>query len=119
MENLVQLFTLLSEPVRLQLLGMLSKGERCVCELYGPLGLQQSTVSRHLTTLRTAGVVNSRRVGTWMHYSLSPERWKEEWHAVLPIAIKQAAKEVNKMESSGECCIPETKFVKLRKETVK
>jgi ArsR family transcriptional regulator, arsenate/arsenite/antimonite-responsive transcriptional repressor len=91
MEDLVQLFTVLSEPVRLQLLGRLASGEQCVCKLYGALGLPQSTVSRHLGLLRLTGIVTARRKGTWMHYRLATEQWPEEWQPILDAAIKAAA----------------------------
>ena len=95
MEALSQLFNLLSEPVRLRLLAMIAQEERCVCKLHEPLGIQQSTASRHLMLLRTAGVVKARRVGTWMHYSLAPESWKEEWRVILPLAIAEAEKHLD------------------------
>ena len=93
MDNLAQLFALLSEPVRLKLLALLSKGERCVCKLHEPLGLRQSTASRHLMLLRTAGILSARRAGQWVHYRLAPELWKVEWKKILPVAIAMAAKE--------------------------
>lgn len=103
MENLSQLFTLLSEPVRLRLLVILAGGERCVCKLHEQLGVQQSTASRHLGLLRMAGIVTARRVGTWMHYRLSPETWKDEWKAILPLAINEAEKQL-KLPSDGDAC---------------
>jgi DNA-binding transcriptional ArsR family regulator len=105
MENLAQLFVLLGETIRLKLLALLTGGERCVCKLYEPLGLPQSTVSRHLMLLKTAGVVASRRVGTWMHYRLSPETWKDEWKEVLPVAIEAAKKQLVLLDGSD--CNPE------------
>ena len=104
MENLTQLFSLLSDPTRLKLLALLSYGERCVCKLHEPLGLQQSAVSRHLMLLRTAGVVSSHRVGTWIHYRLAPELWKPEWKDSLPIAIESAVKQLTPAELKGTQC---------------
>jgi ArsR family transcriptional regulator, arsenate/arsenite/antimonite-responsive transcriptional repressor len=97
MNNLSQLFSLLSDPSRLKILALLSKGERCVCKLYEPLGLQQSVVSRHLMLLRTAGVVVQSRLGTWMHYRLAPELWKSEWKEILPLAIAKAEAQLNEI----------------------
>ena len=104
MDNLSMLFGLLSDPARLKLLGLLSSGERCVCKLYEPLGLQQSTVSRHLSLMKTAGIVASRRVGTWMHYRIAPELWKVDWNDVLPAAISSAAKQLKLNFPEIECC---------------
>lgn len=91
MQDLAQLFTLLSEPVRLQILGRLASGEQCVCKIFEALGLPQSTVSRHLALFRAAGIVAARRKGTWMHYRLTPESWPEEWRAILELVIAEAS----------------------------
>ncbi len=115
MDNLAQLFGLLSDPVRLKLLGLLAGGERCVCQLHEPLGLQQSTASRHLMLLRTAGVVTSRRVGTWMHYRIAPELWKAEWKTILPQAIETAAKQLQMVTPKIICSAP--KAMKPSKES--
>lgn len=60
------------EPTRLSLLALLTEGEVCVCDLVTALDLPQPTVSRHLSVLRDAGFVETRRVGTWMWYRLAP-----------------------------------------------
>lgn len=90
MDNLTQLFTLLSDPVRLRLLAFLSHGEDCVCRIHQALGLTQSTASRQLGILRTAGIVSVRRQGVWMHYKIAPDLWKPEWREILPVAIHAA-----------------------------
>ncbi len=105
MDSLAYLFSLLSKPVRLRLLALLAQDERCVCKLYEPLGIQQSTASRHLSLLKAAGIVTAHRVGTWMHYRLSPETWKDEWRAVLPLAIAEAEKHLP-LYGDGEVCSP-------------
>jgi ArsR family transcriptional regulator len=73
------LFKALSDPTRLRIAALLAlKGEVCVCYLAEALGAQDFKVSRHLAILRAAGVVEARRAGTWMHYSLAPPRSKVE-----------------------------------------
>ncbi len=63
---------LLSDPTRLRcLLLMRSEGELCVCELTHALDEIQPKVSRHLATLREAGVVRDRRAGQWIFYRLN------------------------------------------------
>ncbi len=64
-------FKALSETVRLRILALLIEGERCVCDLMAVLDLPQSTVSRHLATLRTTGWIKGRRQGQWMYYRLA------------------------------------------------
>lgn len=67
-------FKMLADNTRLRcLLLMQAEGELCVCELTHALNLSQPKVSRHLAHLREAGVIVSRRNGTWMNYSISPQ----------------------------------------------
>jgi len=81
MDTEAQLFKALSEPVRLRIMALLSRGERCVCDLMAVLDMPQSTVSRHLAYLKNAGLINGQRQGAWMFYRLAePET---ELHAGL------------------------------------
>jgi ArsR family transcriptional regulator, arsenate/arsenite/antimonite-responsive transcriptional repressor len=48
-------------------------GEACVCELTGPLGLTQPTISHHLKILVDAGIFTRDKRGVWAYYSLVPE----------------------------------------------
>lgn len=66
-----KMFRALGDPTRLRLVALLSYGELCVCHLTAALQLPQSTVSRHLALLRSAGLVDARRQGSWMHYRLA------------------------------------------------
>jgi len=63
---------LLSDPTRLRcLLLMRAEDELCVCELTHALDEIQPKISRHLATLREAGVVRDRRAGQWIFYRLN------------------------------------------------
>lgn len=76
-ERLAAGFKVLADPQRLRLLSLLaaSRGqEACVCELTGPLGLSQPTVSHHLRLLHAAGLVQRERRGTYAYYRLDSER---------------------------------------------
>jgi ArsR family transcriptional regulator, arsenate/arsenite/antimonite-responsive transcriptional repressor len=68
-----RLFKALGDETRLRIVALLSHGELCVCHLEEALGLSQPKVSRHLATLRAAGVVEDRRDGTWVYYRLLPQ----------------------------------------------
>lgn len=71
-ESYAQFFKCLSEPVRLRILFLLLKrGELCVCDLVDSLEISQSVVSRHLAYLRNNGILNSRRDGAWVYYTLA------------------------------------------------
>ena len=58
------------EPSRLRILKVLEEGELCACHLVDLLGFAQPTVSRHLSILRTAGLVTERKDGRWTYYRL-------------------------------------------------
>jgi ArsR family transcriptional regulator len=69
--DLVPLFSALADRTRLRLLNLMRGGEICVCYFVAILDETQPKVSRHLAYLRRAGLVNARRDGKWIHYSLS------------------------------------------------
>lgn len=60
----------LADENRVRLLLVLGEREVCVCQLVEFLGLAPSTVSKHLSILRQARLVNSRKQGRWIYYSL-------------------------------------------------
>jgi len=69
--TIVDFLKQLSDQTRLRSLLLLHKeGELCVCELTHALGLSQPKISRHLAHLRDSGIVESRREGLWVYYSL-------------------------------------------------
>lgn len=70
-ETLAELFRLLSQPARLQILLVIGKGEACVCHLEAALGLRQAYISQQLTVLRDAGLVQPIRDGRNIYYRLS------------------------------------------------
>ena len=62
----------LSDPTRVRILGLLAGGEVCVCHIHEALDIPQPTASRHLASLRKAGIVDTRRDGLWIYYRLAP-----------------------------------------------
>jgi ArsR family transcriptional regulator len=60
----------LGHPSRLLMLEALVEGELCVCDLQSLVGSDLSTVSKHLSLLREAGLVQSRKDGLWVYYRL-------------------------------------------------
>jgi ArsR family transcriptional regulator, virulence genes transcriptional regulator len=67
----------LADANRLLIINELSQGELAVNEITHRLGLQQSNVSKHLSLMREHGLVNSRREGSSVYYSLSDSRISE------------------------------------------
>ena len=60
----------LAHPSRLYMVEVLSGGERCVCELTEMVGADISTVSKHLSVLKAAGILNDEKRGMQVFYSL-------------------------------------------------
>ena len=60
----------LAHPTRLFIVNELSKGERCVCELREKIGADLSTVSKHLSVLKNAGIVEDDKRGLQVFYRL-------------------------------------------------
>jgi len=61
----------LGDTTRLRLLNLMGSQELCVCYFVEVLDQPQPKISRHLAYLRNAGLVTSRREGTWMHYRIA------------------------------------------------
>jgi ArsR family transcriptional regulator len=60
----------LAHPGRLLMVDELSRGERCVCDLAALVGSEMPTISRHLSVLRNAGIVDDEKRGTQVFYRL-------------------------------------------------
>lgn len=69
-EKRSQVFKALAHPARLFIVEQLAAGERCVCELTAMLELDTSTVSKHLSVLKNAGVVYDEKRGLMVYYSI-------------------------------------------------
>jgi ArsR family transcriptional regulator, arsenate/arsenite/antimonite-responsive transcriptional repressor len=73
MRDAAQFFKALSDEARLKILWLLfNHDELCVCDVMAALGITQSKASRHLITLRHAGIVRGRKEGLWSYYALCP-----------------------------------------------
>jgi ArsR family transcriptional regulator len=73
------------DPTRTRILKLLEAGPLCVCQVQAVLGLAPSTVSKHLTLLKSAGLVTDRRDGRWIHYALATEERNLHARAVLAL----------------------------------
>jgi ArsR family transcriptional regulator len=70
LEARAQIIKALAHPTRLFMVDELARGERCVCELTGMIGADMSTVSKHLSVLRQAGIVEDEKRGLQVWYRL-------------------------------------------------
>ena len=84
---LTRLFRALGDETRLRIVALLSNGELCVCHLENALDLNQSNASRQLGILKAAGIVDSRREGTWVYYSIAPQE-----HELVAAALEVLTK---------------------------
>jgi ArsR family transcriptional regulator len=91
-------FHALSDETRLEIVGLLSHGERCVCDLQQMLGAAQSRLSFHLKTLKESGLVTDRREGRWIYYGLN----RAALHAIA--AFAQAVKPGRHAGSCARAC---------------
>jgi ArsR family transcriptional regulator len=60
----------LADPTRIRILALLRNSPVCVCHVHTALDVPQPTASRHLAHLKRAGLVESCRIGLWVHYGL-------------------------------------------------
>jgi ArsR family transcriptional regulator, arsenate/arsenite/antimonite-responsive transcriptional repressor len=83
MVDFVPFFKALCNSTRAQIIEFLLGGERCVCEMTGPLDQSQPLVSHHLALLRDAGLVRMRNEGTRTYYSIDWDRFDGDLEGFL------------------------------------
>lgn len=69
----VRVFKAFCDENRLRILEMLRTGEKCACKLLDDLHITQSTLSHHMKILCDAEIVQGRKDGKWVYYSIDPE----------------------------------------------
>ncbi len=77
--RLAAMFKAIGNPVRLQIIDMLSRygGQACVCDVESLFDLSQPTISHHLKVLRKAGLIDSEQRGLWRYYFVRPAALQE------------------------------------------
>ena len=95
-------FKALSNPTRAQIIEFLLGGERCVCEMTGPLDQSQPLVSHHLALLRDAGLVSMRGEGSRTYYSIAWERFDGDLNGFLEhvALLRSAPPDLERTESA-------------------
>ena len=69
----VKVFKAFCDENRLRILEMLRTGEKCACKLLDDLQITQSTLSHHMKILCDADIVQGRKDGKWVYYSVNPK----------------------------------------------
>lgn len=108
--SISELLTVISAPARLEILLIIGAGEACVCHLEARLGYRQAYISQHLMALRQAGLLDSRREGKYVFYSLArPELMGLLEQAALVADVKLPVVKAVSPEAQCACpnCAPE------------
>ena len=101
--KIAELFHVLGQPARVQILLTIGSGEACVCHLEAYLGLRQALISQHLMALRDAGLVTTTRERRNIYYRLCQPELLE--------LVRQAARlaglaHVEPQEAKSPCPCP-------------
>lgn len=110
-------FRAFSDQTRLRILHLLQSGELCVGDIVAVLRVPQPTASRHLSYLRKAALVKTRKSGQWIHYALAPAR--TVFHQKLLECLANCFEEIGSLKADGQrlkrvrerggCCPPDKK----------
>lgn len=106
------LFRALADRTRLRIVNLLARGSLCVCDIQRILQQPQSSVSRHLALLKSAGLIADRRDGMRTFYALTP--WDSQLARGVLSAIRHHlaaegddyrsdAEELGELRARGEC----------------
>jgi ArsR family transcriptional regulator len=87
MRELLAITKALSDENRLRAIGLLRKRELCLCQIIEVLGLAPSTVSKHMSILHQARLVESRKEGRWAYFRLAEEDAPAEARQALEIVL--------------------------------
>ena len=111
LKEMESLYMALADRTRLRLLNLMRDEEICVCFFTEVLGDSQPKISRHLAYLRNAGLVEARRDGKWMHYSIKPlgdEQARRVLDAALEWLESREEMRLDREKYRTVCCSPET-----------
>ncbi len=97
-------FKALSDETRLKIIDMLSCGEMCACHILEAFSISQSTLSYHMKILSDSGLVNARRDGAWMRYTLNKERTDELLAFFTHITGEKEDCVCEKVSKDTPCC---------------
>ncbi|MCE5322535.1 metalloregulator ArsR/SmtB family transcription factor [bacterium] len=97
-------FKALGDPTRIRIVQMLAQhGEVCVCRIVDELGMHQPAISHHMAKLKQVGLLNARKEGQWIHYSLKVDVFKEGPLAFLSEIVSLAEASAGSAQPTP-CC---------------
>lgn len=94
----------LSDESRVRAIMALTAGELCVCQLIDVLGLSPATVSKHLSILQNAGLIERRKEGRWAYYRLAGRDASATVRRALKWTTEALADEAVIMADAARCC---------------
>jgi ArsR family transcriptional regulator len=98
------LFKALGDPIRLEIVDMISCNDLCACEILERFDVTQPTLSHHIKILCDCGLVNGRRDGKWTYYSLNEKAIQDVQTVLAEITSrKEACIRSKKSCCGGEC----------------
>jgi ArsR family transcriptional regulator len=105
MKETAKIFKLFSDESRLRIVMLLSQRELCVCQLMGVLGVSQPLVSRNLSLLKNAGLLDERRDGKLIYYSLKKQlaSVQNDFVSILKRNLKNNEAYIKDTTSLSEC----------------
>lgn len=104
MREFMSITRALADPNRVRILLALRRGELCVCQITELFGLAFSTISKHLSILQQAGLIQSRKSERWVYYRLPDKS--------APVTVREALDWVNKSLTKTEEALADLKRLK-------
>jgi len=103
-EKLADAFKALGDPTRLKIIALLNLRDFCVCELVPIFHISQPAISKHMSRLKTVGLVCETRKGQWVFYSLNRARLESIVGKLTN--LPDLSDEIRKLEEQGllVCC---------------
>ena len=102
-------FSALADKTRLRLLNLMRAGEVCTCFFADTLRTNDPKVSRHLSYLKRAGLVQGRRDGKWTHYSIVEPKSsaaREVFDATMRMLAEDSSMQADRERLKDVCCAP-------------
>ena len=94
------IFKAFCDENRVRILQLLQNGEKCACRLLEEMNITQPTLSHHMKILCDSGIVNARKEGKWIHYSISQEGIEEAQKYLYTLKNKRK----DNSEDDKKCC---------------
>lgn len=102
LKKLSELFKVLGDKTRIEILWVLDQNEMCVCDIANVLNMTKSSISHQLAVLRTVGIVKYRRAGKEVYYMLDDEHITQLYEIGLLHIIHQIKTEKSEDECENE-----------------